>query len=126
MRSLRPRPRRRRSSAGLLALPVLLLHLLIPAGFMPADDALLSLQICPEGLPPALHAAAAHHHHHGGGGHGEHCVFGLAGASGPPSQHPPAAASRCAALLTARRGCTPIPLVRLVHLPAARGPPALV
>jgi hypothetical protein len=123
-----PLPRlRSRSSVGLLALlPALWLHLLIPAGFMPASDASLSLQICPEGFPAGLLAHAGHHHH-GGGGHGggEHCVFGMAGANGPLSQQAPAPASPCPVLLAAGSRCAPILPVRLVYLPEARGPPAV-
>ncbi|MDE2136881.1 MAG: hypothetical protein KGJ68_05545 [Gammaproteobacteria bacterium] len=120
-----PRLGAARGRWALLALPVLLLQLLIPAGFMPADDAALSLQICPEGLPAALLAHAGHHHHHGGGGHrgGEHCVFAAGGANGPPSQHTPATASPRTGLVAAASWRAPLLPVRLVHLPEARGPP---
>lgn len=125
--SWRPVPRiraPRRCRAVLALLPALWLQLLIPAGFMPASDASLSLEICPEGWPPGLLAHAGHHHHHGGEhGGGEHCVFAAAGGNGPPSQQAPPPTSPDPLLVTAESGCAPILLVRLVHLPQARGPP---
>ena len=119
-----PRLRADKRRWVLLALPALLLHLLTPAGFMPADDAPLSLQICPEGFPAGLLAHAGHHHHHGGEHHGgEHCVFAAAGANGPPSQHAPAMASPAPELLAAGSWCAPFLPVQLVYLPRVRGPP---
>lgn len=120
-----PRLRADKRRWALLALPALLLHLLIPAGFMPADDAPLSLQICPEGFPAGVLAHAGHHHHHGGGEHrgGEHCVFAAGGASGPPSQHAPATASPGPELAAAGSWRAPLLPVRLVYLPQVRGPP---
>jgi hypothetical protein len=123
------RLRRRRLSWALLALlPALWLHLLIPAGFMPARGAALSLEICPEGFPAGLLAHAGHHHHPGGGEHGggEHCVFGVAGATGPPSQQAPVPQSPCPELVAAGSCCAPILPVRLVYLSEARGPPPAV
>ena len=130
LRTLRARCRRW-ALPGLL--PVLWLHLLVPAGFMPADDAPLSLAICPEGFPAALLAHAGHHHHHGGGGHGggghgggEHCVFAAAAANGPPSQPAAAFESPPAEPVAVGSYCAPTLPIRLVHLPEARGPPAAV
>ena len=117
--------RHRRALRALL--PALWLQLLIPAGFMPASAAPLSLEICPDGFPPGLLAHAGHHHHHGGAhGGGEHCVFAAAAGNGPPAQHAPPPASPGPRRVAAQSGCAPIPLVRLVHLPQARGPPPLV
>lgn len=130
LRTLRARCRRW-ALPGLL--PVVWLHLLVPAGFMPADDAPLSLAICPEGFPAALLAHAGHHHHHGGGhgggghGGGEHCGFAAAAANGPPSQPAPALESPPAEPVAAGSSYrAPILPIRLVHLPEARGPPAAV
>jgi hypothetical protein len=121
--------RRRWARIAVLALlPVLGLQLLIPAGFMPASDAPLSLEICPEGFPAWLLPHAAHHHHHGGGEHGGggHCAFGAAGGSGPPSAQAPHPVTPDPVLLAARSGGAPISPVRLVHLPEARGPPLAI
>lgn len=114
--------------AVLALLPVLALQLLIPAGFMPASDAPLSLEICPEGFPAWLLPHAAHHHQHGGGGHGggQHCAFGAAGGSGPPSAQAPHPAISDPVLLAAPSCCAPIFSVRLVYLPQARGPPLAI
>jgi hypothetical protein len=122
------RLRARRRFWALLALPALWLHLLIPAGFMPANDAPLSLQICPEGFPAGLLAHAGHHHHHGGGEHGggEHCTFGAAGGNGPPSQQAPPLAHPYPVLVAAEPCGAPRLFVRLVYLPQARGPPPFV
>lgn len=115
--------RRSAPVAALALLPVLGLQLLIPAGFMPARDAPLTLEICPEGFPAGLLPHAAHHHHHGGGHGGEHCAFGAAGGSGPPSAQPPQPAIPDPVLLAAQSSRAPVFSVRLVHLPQARGPP---
>ena len=122
------RQRARRRFWGLLVLPALWLQLLIPAGFMPASVAPLSLQICPEGFPAGLLAHAGHHHHHGGGEHGggEHCAFGATGGNGPPPQQAPPLANPYPVLIAAESCCAPILSVRLVYLPQARGPPAVV
>ncbi|MGP8034978.1 MAG: hypothetical protein ACLPQ6_12680 [Steroidobacteraceae bacterium] len=125
----RARRRSRRRRWALFALlPALWLQLLIPAGFMPASDAPLSLQICPEGFPAGLLAHAGHQHHHRGGAHGggEHCAFGATAGNGPPSQPPPPVANPYPLLLAAESCGAPILPVRLVHLPQARGPPAVV
>jgi hypothetical protein len=116
----------RRPRLALLALlPALGLQLLIPAGFMPASDAPLTLQLCPEGFPAGLLPHAAHHHRHGGGEHGGggHCAFGAAGGSGPPSAQPPQPAIPDLVLLAVQSSRAPVLSVRLVHLPQARGPP---
>ena len=115
---------RRRLRLTLLALAALVLRALIPAGFMPAHDAPLALEICPEGFPAGL-LRAAHHHDHGtgGGAHGDHCLFGSSCGGGPLLQ-----ASHCLSSVTALQVAMPRPAapavpVRLVHLPQARGPP---
>ena len=116
--------RKRRWLLALL-LPAVWLHLLIPAGFMPASDAPLSVEICPEGFPAGLLAHAVHHHHTGGDGHGssEHCAFGTACGGAPLSQQPLRLESQCIELDAAESCAAPILLIRLVHLPEARGPP---
>lgn len=111
----------------LLVLPALLLRALIPAGFMPAHEVPLALEICPEGFPAALLLHATHHHDQGtrGGAHGDHCLFGNACGSGPPLQAP-----QCVGSWSALPGALPYPSapalpVRLVYLPQARGPPSV-
>ncbi|HWZ64141.1 MAG TPA: hypothetical protein VNX02_14055 [Steroidobacteraceae bacterium] len=128
MRGVRVRRRRWALIAVLALLPVLGLQLLIPAGFMPASDAPLTLQICPEGFPVWLLPHAAHHHHHGGGEHGGggHCAFGAAGGSGPVSAQAPRPVTPDPVLLAVQSCCAPSFSVRLVHLPQARGPPLAI
>ena len=109
----------------LLALAALLLRALIPVGFMPAHDAPLTLEICPEGFPAGLLLHAAHHHDQGtrGGAHGDHCLFGSAGGSGPLMQAPQCVSSLAARQVAMSHPPLPTLPVRLVHLPQARGPP---
>ena len=103
------------------------LRALIPPGFMPASDRPFTVEICPEGFPAELLMMGGHHHHHGGPqSHTEHCVFGTACASAPPS-HPalltdlsPSTLVRATPLVTVAA------IVRLVHLPQVRGPPSTV
>jgi hypothetical protein len=82
--------RRRRWLASLLAV-AFALRALIPAGFMPAGNGTVALQICPEGIPAALLATLsgdehAAHHHHNSWTSGHHCTFGAA-AGAPPLCH---------------------------------------
>jgi hypothetical protein len=120
-----PRKARRRLRLTLLALAALVLRALIPTGFMPAHDAPLALEICPEGFPAGLLLRAAHHHDHGAGSgaHADHCLFGSSCGGAPLLQ-----ASHCLSSVTALQVAMPRPTapaapVRLVHLPRARGPP---
>lgn len=113
----------RRLIAGAMVL-AFAVRALAPQGFMPSRDRPFSLEICPEGLPAAFLMLAGHHHHHGGPhSYTDHCVFGTACASGPPSQ-PALIADRAPTELA-----LPAPLiataivVRLVYLPHVRGPP---
>jgi hypothetical protein len=109
----------------LLMLPALLLRALIPAGFMPAHDAPLALEICPEGFPAGLLLHAARHHEQGtrGGAHGDHCLFGSACGGGPVLQAPQCVGSSAALQVAMPHPSAPALPVRLVHLPQARGPP---
>lgn len=123
--TIAPRNWRRSHPLTLLVLPALLLRALIPAGFMPAHDAPLALEICPEGFPAALLLHATHHHDQGtrGGARGDHCLFGSACGSGPLLQAP-----QCVGSSAALKAAMPHPSasalpVRLVFLPQARGPP---
>jgi hypothetical protein len=106
-----------------LTLAAFVVRALIPSGFMPSSLTPLALEICPEGFPAQLLGHAAHHH--GGGGHGaaDHCEFG--GASPGPLAEPGAPP----VVLSAQPPPTPraaprLIIVRLVYLPAARGPPS--
>jgi hypothetical protein len=107
-----------------LLLPVLLVRALIPAGFMPAREASFPVEICPEGFPAQLLTHAGHQHGHGEGGraHGDHCVFGTCGG-GPLPEPAACGASPAAPAVAASPAAAPVLLVRLVHLPEARGPP---
>jgi hypothetical protein len=115
----------RRALLSILMLAAFAVRALVPEGFMPAAGAPLALEICPEGSGPLASSHLAHHHHGTPGAHGEHCVFGSAGAGGPaphssaphfvPGPLPAAALRRSA----------PLSDVRLVYLPQPRGPPTL-
>lgn len=98
----------------------------VPQGFMPSSDRPFTVEICPEGFPAALLMLGGHHHHHGGpNSQTEHCVFGTACASGPPSQlallpdHSPPGLVRAAPRVAVAAA------VRLVYLPRVRGPPSV-
>jgi hypothetical protein len=95
---------------------------LIPPGFMPAHATPPALAICPEGFPASLLGHAAHH---GGANHAhtDHCVFGGGGASAPAPQPANLSGVWLALQPPVRRpDCAPL-VVRLIHLPEARGPP---
>jgi hypothetical protein len=103
---------------------------LVAQGFMPSSVRPFSVDICPDGLPAGFLGHGAHAHdgaaHHHGGTHwqSEHCVFGGACLNGPVSD-PPVLCTGLAA--TAFAGPSPPAIaiiVRLVHLPQVRGPPA--
>jgi hypothetical protein len=131
MSAMRQAISRRRARRGWLlglVLPALLLRAFIPAGFMPASGAPLSVEICPEGFPVGLLTHADHHHHHDGDRHdrSEHCAFGTSCGSGPLSHPPQRLESQCAEWAPAPLCAEPIVVVRLVQLPQARGPPAFV
>jgi hypothetical protein len=101
------------------------LRALVPQGFMPSSDRPFTVQICPEGFPAQLLMLAGHHHHHGGpDSHSEHCVFGTACASAPPSQPALPIASSPAQLVRATPPVAVAGSVRLVYLPHVRGPPS--
>ena len=129
MRTVTTAPRKWRHSRPLtltlLVLPALLLRALIPAGFMPAHDAPLALEICPDGFPAGLLLHATHHHDQGtrGGAHGDHCLFGSACGGGPLLQTPQCVGSSAALKAATPHLSAPALPVRLVYLPRARGPP---
>jgi hypothetical protein len=87
---------RRRRTASLWLLALLLFRAYVPAGFMPASGIPFALELCPVGLAGM---PAAHHHHAGspehtgshdhGGSHAdfEACPFGSAPAAGPISHY---------------------------------------
>jgi hypothetical protein len=117
--------RAHRLIGGVLLL-VFALRALIPQGFMPASDGPFVLEICPEGFPAQLLMLGGHHHHHGGPrAQTEHCVFGTACASGPPSHLALLTVRSPTKLLRAAPVVTVAAVVRLVYLPHVRGPPAV-
>jgi hypothetical protein len=112
---------------GLLAALVLAavgLHALIPQGYMPGGGR-LSIQICPDGFPARLLTEGARHHHHGSSpSHTDHCVFGSAGSGGPITSVSPLVALAPSRDTLAVDALSVTLVVRLVHLPQPRGPPA--
>jgi hypothetical protein len=108
--------------AGVL-LFALVVRSLVPEGFMPAGGRPFSVEICPEGFPAQLLARGGHHHLGGGHSYTEHCVFGTACPSGPPSQAPLLADISLTELAPAAPFIGAAIVVQLVHLPRARGPP---
>ncbi len=102
------------------------LRALVTQGFMPSSERPFTVEICPEGFTAELLMLGGHHHHHGGpDSHTEHCVFGTACASGPPSQlalfteRSPTEQVRAAPVVAVAA------VVRLVYLPHVRGPPSV-
>ena len=101
------------------------LRALIPPGFMPATDRPFMVEICPEGFPAELLMLGGHHHHHGGPhSQTEHCVFGTACASGPPSHLALLTHRSPTKLVRAAARVAVAASVRLVYLPHVRGPPS--
>jgi hypothetical protein len=116
--------RRRRRTAGLWLLALLIFRAYIPVGFMPASGTPFALELCPVGLAgmPAAHV----HQHSGTHADFATCPFGSAPAAGPVShdiafEPPVLALSR-----TVAAPQSPILTLRpqRSHLP--RGPPSLV
>ena len=102
------------------------LHALVPQGFMPASDRPFTVEICPEGFPAELLMLGGHHHHHGGPhSQAEHCVFGTACATGPPSHLALLTVRSPTKLVRAAPLVTVAAVVRLVYLPHVRGPPSV-
>jgi hypothetical protein len=125
MRICLPNKPTRKLIAGAMVL-AFALRALIPQGFMPSSDTPFAVEICPEGFPAEVLMLAGHHHHHGGPHSStDHCVFGTACANGPPSQPVLLPDSSATALVRAAPCVAPVAIVRLVHLPHARGPPPL-
>jgi hypothetical protein len=130
-RSYAPFIARGRGSRAQLMWVVLLafaLRALIPIGFMPAADGTLSLTICDEGFPAGLLPPAAHGRTTAGAaGHRsqeDHCPF--CGAS-TPAPGPLFAALACVvwvAIETVALVVSCRALIRLLHVPQARAPPA--
>jgi hypothetical protein len=107
-----------------LMLAAFAVRALIPAGFMPAPSMPLTLEICPEGFPTQLLGHAGHHHH-GGHGQSDHCSFGGTSTGPAPDQTFPE--TTFLSRVTEPTGAAPtLPVVRLVYLPAVRGPPPFV
>jgi hypothetical protein len=104
-----------------LVLPVLLLRVLIPAGFMPlAAGGGLTVGLCPGAV-----TSSPGHAHHGGHPHGEHvpCLFAASAApafSPPPLALPPG--SGAAPAVAAPAGATPH-LPSILRSQSPRGPP---
>ena len=114
----------RKLIAGVMLL-AFALRALVPQGFMPASDRPFMVEICPEGFPAELLMLAGHHHHHGGPhSQADHCVFGTAGASGPPPQLALLTDRRSAEFVRTAPHAAVVASVRLVYLPHVRGPPS--
>lgn len=79
-----------------------------------------------EHVADAERGGQAAHHEHGGHDHSraDHCVFGTACSGGPLSQHPALLALASTEPEPATRNDSAFIIVRLVHLPEPRGPPA--
>jgi hypothetical protein len=97
---------------------------LIPAGFMPSGDRPFTVEICPEGFPAQMLVHAGHHDHGAGHSYSEHCVFGTACATGPPSHFTTLLAVSRTQLGRPMSGAALRVMVQLVYLPHSRGPPA--
>jgi len=119
-------PSRRAARPRLLLLLLLAvgLRVLVPVGFMPATDGTLSVMICPDGFPPALHQ----HQQEPQQGHADpdgddYCSLTAGFSSAPPPVLVVALALFivCLGVVLTR---LPTPVGRLVHTPRARGPPA--
>jgi hypothetical protein len=140
--------RRRTLTAGLM-LAALASRVLIPLGFMPAGDGPSWIEICRDGLPAGLIAqleparadstgmesmgmdpmpadAMGAHHHRGSPSQTEHCVFGAASGAGPIPHLPHSGDVSCARLLPAAAFASVALVIRGVHLPQPRAPPALL
>jgi hypothetical protein len=112
----------RRLLAGVM-LAAFAVRALIAPGFMPAHEVAFALEICPEGFPAPLLGHSAHHHPAGGHAHGDHCVFGSAGAAGPAPQLANLGCLWLAPQQPLGRRDRAAIVVQLIHLPQARGPP---
>ena len=118
-------PRARRLIAGGL-LVALLFQAMIPAGFMPAADGSLALEVCHSGLPgpdpgvPGPDRAAGHTGNHT---HVTFCSFGALPGVGPLSQ-PVALGPSLASARPQTAELTQVPPPsRLERAHPARGPP---
>jgi peptidoglycan/LPS O-acetylase OafA/YrhL len=142
---------RRTLLAGIM-LVALASRVLIPPGFMPASDRPFWIEICWDGLPAGMLAQLkpAHaestgmesmhmesmgmdgmpansmgpHHHHGSRSQSEHCVFGSACSAGPIPHLPPPSDLLPAQPIRAVALASIVLIVRVVHLPQPRAPPA--
>jgi hypothetical protein len=117
----------------ILVLPLLMMRLLVPSGFMPmAGTGGLGIALCPAeaGLPAAHAGHAMHHAGHAGGEHPpseEHhapCLFAASAAPPVPATallaaSPPASA--VAALLPAQVRASALPVI--LRAQSARAPP---
>jgi hypothetical protein len=112
----------RRLLAGIM-LAAFTVRALIAPGFMPAHEVAFALEICPEGFPAQLLGHSAHHHAPGSHAHGDHCVFGSAGATGPAPQLANLGGVWLAPQQPVGRRDRDEIVVQLTHLPQARGPP---
>jgi hypothetical protein len=122
-------PSRRAANPRLLLLLLLAvaLRVLVPVGFMPATDGTLSVMICPDGFPPApqQHQQGPQQGHADADGDA-YCALTTGFSSAPPPLLVVALAllSVCLGVVLTR---VPAPAgSRFVHIPQARGPPALL
>lgn len=131
MTALLPGLRRRRlNPLALLALP-LLLHVLIPTGFMPVSAAVGFIGLCPDAAPMPPGMVMPEHSHHGGPGrddgraHGSQCPFAKSGAAAGAAL-PPGLAVELAAATAALAPALPSRHVpSIVRAQSSRGPPLL-
>jgi hypothetical protein len=96
---------------------------LIPQGFMPSSERPFSVDICPDGFPAQLLVHARQHNHGTGHSYTDHCVFGTACVSGPPSHSSVLTYISLSSLTPVAPSVARAIVVRLVYLPHSRGPP---
>jgi hypothetical protein len=112
-----------------LLLPLMVLRAMLPAGFMPvAENGVLRIALCSDGLYPAVIDQGKDHEH--GGNHklpsdSGNCPFANAAANAPPPVTTPILLridSDAGAILAP---ATPVSAASIVRVQSARGPPSI-